>query len=87
MDAATIAALLYGASQGASSIYGDSKNKEANKQKELETRRATLLYMINDALKRQTELQGQQYSSSQKMGKSSSNSLMDTAATMRGIFQ
>lgn len=89
MDPATgmiIAATIASAAQAGGSAYQGAQSKKAGKAKAKEMKRETYATMLNDALQRSAEIEGQRLQSGMKLGKRRSQSLVDSASLLREAF-
>jgi len=89
MDPATgmiIAASIAAAAQGGMGALQGAQAKKLGKMKAKEMKRETYGTLLNDALQRNAEIEGQRLQSGMKLGKRRSQSLIDSASLLREAF-
>lgn len=89
MDPATgmiIAATIASAAQGGMGALNSAQQRRAASRRAKETKRETYANMLNDALQRSSEIEGQSMQSSSRLGRRQAQNMMDTATILREAF-
>jgi len=81
-----IATAVATAAKAGGDYLGGQSQEKAAKRRAKETKRETYANAVQDALQRSAELEGHRMSSRNKLGKSRSQSHLDTSSLIRGAL-